>query len=308
MTELSSYDYFKRKSKAEMRRELIDNGLWKDFVKAREALKENGETVERAWRMAFESVMSPFDQRFDDKEVIEYVDAVVSGDVLDPEEEEEEEAAEYEPPPQVVMDVIDTTAKPVRPAAKKKKIGSVSRRPMRKHDVSKETFDTKTCSTPKTVEWVAANIRVGDVQAVDAPSSEAWSMLCWVKSSPQAEAQFWGQIYTKLMPTRQQLDQEDRMKDDGRTILSLIDRMREIRDEAIDRSSGTHALEAGAEEVLRDTGGEEPGSGSGEGGGSESGSGVGGSDDQGGGLHEASQRGEGEGVCDPVRHADQQDG
>ena len=35
----TSYEYFKRKSKAEMRRELIDNGLWTDFVKAREALE-----------------------------------------------------------------------------------------------------------------------------------------------------------------------------------------------------------------------------------------------------------------------------
>lgn len=232
----TSYEYFKRKSKAEMRRELIDNGLWTDFVKAREALKESGETVERAWRMAFEAVMSPFDARFDDKEVVEYVREVVEGDPVrpgDPEEEEDDEEEDYELPPPVVMDVIDGASKPVRPAAKKKKIGSITRRSMRKHDVSKETFDEKTCSTPKTVEWVAANVRVGDATAEDAPSSEAWSMLCWVKGSPQAESQFWGQIYTKLLPTRQQLEQDDLMRDDGRVVLNLIDRMREIKEESV---------------------------------------------------------------------------
>ena len=253
----TSYEYFKRKSKAEMRRELIDNGLWADFVKAREALKENGETVERAWRMAFEAVMSPFDERFDDKEVVEYVREVVDGDPVrpgDPEEEEDdEEDLDSHPPPPVVMDVLDETSKPVRPAAKKKKIGSVTRRSMRKHDVSKETFDEKTCSTPKTVEWVAANIRVGDASAEDAPSSEAWSMLCWVKGSPQAESQFWGQIYTKLLPTRQQLEQDDLMRDDGRVVLNLIGRMREIKEESVNGR-----LHADAEATEADSDGSGP--------------------------------------------------
>jgi hypothetical protein len=253
MTELSSYDYFKRKSKADMRRELIDNGLWKDFVKAREALKENGETVERAWRMAFEAVMSPFDQRFDDQGVKDYVDAVVAGEETEP-EEEEEEVPDYVPPPQVVMDVIDTTAKPVRPSEKKKKVGSVTRRPMRKHDVSKETFDEKSCSTPRTVEWVAANIRVSDVEASDAPSSEAWSMLCWVKASPQAESQFWGQIYTKLLPSRQQLEQDGKMQDDGRVVLGLISRLQQIKEECTDVDLAQNALPGEADSEGDDRG------------------------------------------------------
>ena len=245
MNELTGHEYFKRKSKADMRRELIDNGLWKDFVKAREALKENGETVERAWRMAFEAVMSPFDERFDDKEVIAYVGDVVAGNVVgDPEEEEEEEGEvpDYVPPPAVVMDAVVETARPIRPKNKTKKIGSVSRRSMRKNDVAKETFSAKTCSTPKTVEWVAANIRVGDVEADDAPSSEAWSMLCWVKSSPQAESQFWGQIYTKLLPSRQQLEQDSKMQDDGRVVLNLISRIQGIREDCINDDLAQNSL------------------------------------------------------------------
>jgi len=101
-----------------------------------------------------------------------------------------------------------------------------TRRSVTELDVSGSVFEEKTCSTPRTVEWVAANIRVSDPKPEDAPSSEAWSMLCWVKSSPQAEAQFWGQIYTKLLPTRQQLDADNRMEDDGRRVLSIIDRIK----------------------------------------------------------------------------------
>ena len=56
-------------------------------------------------------------------------------------------------------------------------------------------------------------------------------MLCWVKSSSKAEAQFWGQIYTKLLPTRQQLDQDNRMEDDGRQVLTLIDRLKKIKED-----------------------------------------------------------------------------
>ena len=263
MSDSTSYDYFKRKSKAEMRRELIDNGLWKDFVKAREALKENGETVERAWRMAFEAVMSPFDERFDDKEVIDYVGDVVEGNVVsepDP-EEEEEEVPDYVPPPAVVMEVMDETSRPIRPANKTKKIGSVSRRSMRKNDVGKEIFSAKTCSTPKTVEWVAANIRVGDVQAEDAPSSEAWSMLCWVKGSPQAESQFWGQIYTKLLPSRQQLEQDGKMQDDGRVVLSLISRIQQIGEDCKNDGMAQESLageDNGSDTDLGDAGVTEP--------------------------------------------------
>ena len=254
MSDVTSYDYFKRKSKAEMRRELIDNGLWKDFVKAREALKENGESVERAWRMAFEAVMSPFDERFDDKEVIDYVGDVVSGNVVADPEEEEEEVPDYVPPPAVVMEVMDETARPIRPKNKTKKIGSMSRRSMRKNDVAKETFSAKTCSTPKTVEWVAANIRVGDVQAEDAPSSEAWSMLCWVKSSPQAESQFWGQIYTKLLPSRQQLEQDGKMQDDGRVVLNLISRIQRISEDCSNGDMAKNALPGEEERPDNDLG------------------------------------------------------
>ena len=87
-------------------------------------------------------------------------------------------------------------------------------------------FEETGASTPECVAWVAKHIMVKDVEPQQAPSSEAWSMLCWARRNNQNEAQFWGQIYTKLLPSRSQLDAEQRYKDDGRKVLSIIERLK----------------------------------------------------------------------------------
>tara|TARA_Y100000593_G_scaffold92419_1_gene184003 strand:- start:893 stop:1495 length:603 start_codon:yes stop_codon:yes gene_type:complete len=98
--------------------------------------------------------------------------------------------------------------------------------------VSQESFGGKTCNTAKTVEWVASNLAVADAVPEDAPSPESWAMLQWVRSSPSAEAQFWGQIYVKLLPTKAQLDAEARFADDGEGVITLIDQVREASEAA----------------------------------------------------------------------------
>ena len=65
-----------------------------------------------------------------------------------------------------------------------------------------------------------------DAVAASAPSSEAWSMLCWARRNNQNEAQFWGTIYTKLLPSRSQLDAEQKYRDDGRAVLEVIERLK----------------------------------------------------------------------------------
>lgn len=89
--------------------------------------------------------------------------------------------------------------------------------------VSKRSFIGRSCSTPETVEWVAANVMVEDAVPEDAPSPEAWGMLCWARRSNTNEAQFWGQIYTKLLPSRTSLEADARYRDDGRQLMGLID-------------------------------------------------------------------------------------
>lgn len=92
--------------------------------------------------------------------------------------------------------------------------------------VESGVFSESGASTPECVGWVAKHMMVKDVRPEQAPSSEAWSMLCWARRNNQNEAQFWGQIYTKLLPSRSQLDAEQKYKDDGRKVLSVIERLK----------------------------------------------------------------------------------
>lgn len=92
--------------------------------------------------------------------------------------------------------------------------------------VESGVFQTASASTPECVAWVAKHMMLKDVLPEQAPSSEAWSMLCWARRNNQNEAQFWGQIYTKLLPSRSQLDADQRFKDDGRRVLGLIEKMK----------------------------------------------------------------------------------
>jgi len=80
---------------------------------------------------------------------------------------------------------------------------------------SKSVFGGKKVATVKVVEWVASNMQVEDVSPSDAPSSEAWGMLVWARRSPMNESQFWGTIYAKLLPSRSQMEAEQRYADDG---------------------------------------------------------------------------------------------
>ena len=93
-------------------------------------------------------------------------------------------------------------------------------------EVESSLFRETGASTPECVAWVAKHMMLKGVKPEQAPSSEAWSMLCWARRNNQNEAQFWGQIYTKLLPSRSQLDQEQRYKDDGLKVLSVIEGLR----------------------------------------------------------------------------------
>ena len=102
--------------------------------------------------------------------------------------------------------------------------------------VSKTMFLGKTCSTQQSVIWVAKHIAVEDAIASEAPSSEAWGMLIWAQRTGHNEREFWTSIYPKLLPTRTQLDAEARFSDDGRAIISIIER---VRSAALHAKAGT---------------------------------------------------------------------
>lgn len=64
-------------------------------------------------------------------------------------------------------------------------------------------------------------------------------MLCWARRSNQNEAQFWGQIWAKMMPSKQQLEAAERLSDDGSLVVELIDRVRLISEGVVDAAQGS---------------------------------------------------------------------
>ena len=165
-------------------------GLWEEFVVLRESLKRKGLSANDAWLRAAQ-MLAP--DRWGEPPV---------------EEQEERVVAVEEPSP---------------PADLPRVRGGGDGAPA-------EVFGGKKVATVRVVEWVASNLQVSDVGPGDAPSSEAWGMLVWARRSPVNESQFWGQIYAKLLPSRSQIEAEQRYSEDGVRVEDLAGRLLMIRE------------------------------------------------------------------------------
>lgn len=73
-------------------------------------------------------------------------------------------------------------------------------------------------------EWVAGNIANIDVQPESSPCPDAWALLHWVRnpSCPENERHFWTQIWPKILPSRAELNNQDRFRDDGKELDEFI--------------------------------------------------------------------------------------
>lgn len=90
------------------------------------------------------------------------------------------------------------------------------------------------------MSWVLEQLRVSNVKAEDCPSAEAWSLYQWAKMTPDNESAFITSLYAKLLPSRQQLEREERHTDDAEAVQDLIDQVRRTAERARD----DHAPEA----------------------------------------------------------------
>lgn len=90
---------------------------------------------------------------------------------------------------------------------------------------------------PAVVEWVAENLLIKDVGPEDAPSGTAWSLLSWAR---KRRSEFFKSVWSKLLPSRQQIDRSGAMRDDGRSVVETCERL---------QSDSTAAQRDGAEGV-----------------------------------------------------------
>ena len=137
-------------------------------------------------------------------------------------------------------DVMSGATVPEKKGGSKSKPGTivpVQDEAMASKMVGKRNFKKKTATPIENLQWVASHLCVEDVKPRDAPSSTAWGMLMWARSSPTTENIFWSNLFTKSMPTKQQLDHES-SKNDASDVIRLIDEVARISRESSSERDG----------------------------------------------------------------------
>lgn len=93
-----------------------------------------------------------------------------------------------------------------------------------------EEFISRDADVLSVINWVAKHIEVpvGVLTPADAPSAEAWGMLLSYQSLSRKQ-DFWDKIYSKLIPSKSQL--ESRVVDgiDGEHIIAACDKLMSMR-------------------------------------------------------------------------------
>lgn len=92
-------------------------------------------------------------------------------------------------------------------------------------EITRETFEGKSAPPAEAVKWAVNNLRTKGVTAKHAPSSAAWTFLCWARENPSNEKYLLGSIWPRILPSRAQMDEQSMHKDDGAAVLDLIGRI-----------------------------------------------------------------------------------
>lgn len=91
-------------------------------------------------------------------------------------------------------------------------------------------------SPRKVVEWVFDNLLVDGLKPDDAPSPGAWALLQDLKKYPDLRKEFYRSIWSKLLPTKTELDAAEKFSDDGREQIKLIERVRQASKDTVQQS------------------------------------------------------------------------
>jgi len=106
--------------------------------------------------------------------------------------------------------------------------------------VDLEVFEGKQATEVEVIRWVARNMMVSNPSAEECPDATAWALLAHCRMSPLAVAEFWKTTYTKLLPSRAQMEaQKGDNETDGSKTLQIISELRKIGKEAI-KQCGVH--------------------------------------------------------------------
>ena len=89
------------------------------------------------------------------------------------------------------------------------------------------------------VRWVARAIDDPHVKPSQCPDPFAWTLLRQCRGDPSFCSSFIEKLWSKLIPSRSQLDQGDTKAVDGQVTMDLIDRITAMRDKATGRQEAS---------------------------------------------------------------------
>lgn len=100
-------------------------------------------------------------------------------------------------------------------------------------ELAPEGVAGKAASEPAVVRWVARNIDNPDPDPCECPDPFAWTLLRLCREDPKFTAWFTEKLWSKLIPSRSQLDTGGPKEFDGKVTLDLIERIQAMREEAV---------------------------------------------------------------------------
>ncbi len=90
----------------------------------------------------------------------------------------------------------------------------------------------QTALEPDVIRWVARNIDKPNIVPSECPDPMAWTLLRNCRENPAFQCMFIEKIWTKLLPSRGQLDNEQgNEKIDGQETINAIDQIRAVSEE-----------------------------------------------------------------------------
>lgn len=182
---MENFVAFKKRVEPELR----GKGLWDDFLRLREAYKLQGMSPQDAWRLAYDQIK----------------DSTPSGE------------------PFVWVKERNQGLKGALPTILKNMGGKVPAPSGSDNDLYSR-IKHKTAPPATVMHWVFnhAGLELSDLDVDAIPSPGALKLLQRVQTSDAAYDAFFA-AYTKLLPSRTQLDAEARFQDDGRESFRLLD-------------------------------------------------------------------------------------
>ena len=101
--------------------------------------------------------------------------------------------------------------------------------------VTRTQFRRKEANEIEVIRWVARNMDIRDVKPADCPDAAAWRLLKKCRESKLFEQLFWQSMWTKVVPSRTQLEKEAGPSEmDGTQEIATIDKIRVAAQKAKD--------------------------------------------------------------------------